>query len=104
MTTPAPADLKPARLRLWSNRLWILAAILFAATLHSSMRLIHDQAIRRDALSSIAQDKATEVANLGGAKFNLLAAEAFGPVSSQSGGDILTALAKAQSERGACRC
>ena len=104
MTTPAAADLKPARLRLWSNWLWILAAILAAALLHSSIRLIHDQSIRRDALRSLAQDKATEVANLGSAKFNLLAAEAFGPVSSQSSGDVLAALTSEQAARTACRC
>jgi signal transduction histidine kinase len=80
MTTPAAADLKPARLRLWSNWLWILAAILGAALLWSSARLIHDQNIRRETLRSIAQDKAAEVADLGATRFDLLVAAAFRPM------------------------
>ena len=80
MSIPAAADLKPARLRLWSNWLWILAAILGTALLWSSARLIHDQQVRQDALRSLAQDKATEIANLGAARFNLLVSAAFGPM------------------------
>src|SRR5215212_9575250 len=80
MTTPTAADLKPARLRLWSNWLWILAASLALAVHWSAARLIHDQKARQDALRSLAQDKATEVATLGSARFTLLVANAFGPM------------------------
>src|SRR3954469_5653971 len=106
MTTPAAADLKPARLRLWSNWLWILAASLALAVLWSAARLIHDQQIRRDALRSLAQDKATEIANLGVAKFNLLLAEALGAAWAPNGrrADVVTRLVSAQHERLACRC
>jgi signal transduction histidine kinase len=94
MTTPTAADLKPARLRLWSNWLWILAAILGVALLWSSMRLIHDQHIRQDALRSLAQDKATEIANLGASRFNLLVASAFGPMWDSRIGDPLLSVAE----------
>jgi signal transduction histidine kinase len=106
MSTPAAGDLKPARLRLWSNRLWILAALLGLAVLWSAARLIHDQRSRRDALRSLAQDKATEIANLGAAKFNLLIAEALGPALTEAGRqrDYIVALENAQRQRVACRC
>jgi signal transduction histidine kinase len=80
MTTPTAGDRRPARLRLWSNWLWLLAGILGAGSLWSAARLIHDQQTRRDALRSIAQDKATEIANLGATRFSLLIAGAFGPM------------------------
>ncbi|HET9425472.1 MAG TPA: HAMP domain-containing sensor histidine kinase [Gemmatimonadaceae bacterium] len=106
MPTPAAGDLKPARLRLWSNRLWILAAILGAAVLWSTARLIHDQRMRREALRSLAQDKAAEIANLGAAKFRLLIAEAIGPALTDAGGrrDFIGELEEAQRLRVACRC
>jgi signal transduction histidine kinase len=107
MTTPAAADLKPARLRLWSNWLWILAAILGTALLWSSARLIHDQRVRQDALRSLAQDKATEIANLGAARFNLLVAAAFGPMWDDRLGDARQSLAEIERvhARGLeCRC
>ena len=106
MTTPAAADLKPARLRLWSNWLWFLAAILGAAVLWSAARLIHDQRIRREALRSLAQDKATEIANLGATKFNLLVADALGPAWGPDGRrrELVARLANLQRERLACRC
>jgi len=106
MTTPAAADSKPARLRLWSNWLWLLAATLALAVLWSAARLIHDQQIRRDALRSLAQDKASEIANLGAAKFNLLLAEALGEAWTPKGRrpDIVMRLVAAQHDRLSCRC
>src|SRR4051812_17233769 len=106
MTTPTAADLKPARLRLWSNWLWILAASLALAVLWSAVRLIHDQKIRQDALHSLAQDKATEIANLGGGKFTLLLKEALRPAWAPNGrrADIVRLLVRSQQDRLACRC
>lgn len=105
MSTPAAGDLKPARLRLWSNWLWILAAILGAAVLWSTARLIHDQRLRREALQSLAQDKAAEIANLGAARFSLLFAEAIGPAQARDdGGDVVAELERAQRQRVACQC
>ena len=106
MTTPAAADLKPARLRLWSNWLWILAASLALAVLWSAARLIHDQKIRQDALRSLAQDKASEIANLGAAKFTLLLNEALGPAWSPTArrADIVQVLVQGQRDRLACGC
>lgn len=106
MSTPAAGDLKPARLRLWSNWLWILAAILALAVLWSAARLVHDQRIRREALRSLAQDKATEIANLGAAKFRLLVAEALGPALTEAGRqrDFVGQLGDAQRQRVACQC
>ena len=107
MTTPAAADLKPARLRLWSNWLWILAAILGGALLWSSARLIHDQRTRRDALRSLAQDKATEIANLGSARFSLLVANAFGPMwdeRSQDPRQLIAELERVHARTQQCRC
>ena len=107
MTTPAAADQKPARLRLWSNWLWILAAILGLAVLWSAARLIHDQRIRREALRSLAEDKATEIANLGASRFSLLVSGAFSPMWDDRSGDPRESLAEldrvhAQGQR--CRC
>ena len=107
MTTPAAADLKPARLRLWSNWLWILAGILGTALLWSSARLIHDQRARREALRSLAQDKATEVANLGASRFNLLIAKTFAPMWDNRLGDPAQSLAeidRVHARGPQCRC
>src|ERR1041385_9066224 len=106
MTTPAAADLKPARLRLWSNWLWILAAILGAALLWSSVRLIHDQNVRREALRSIAQDKATEIANLGAARFGLLVGRAFGPMwdARSDSRQAVTEMDRVHAQSLRCRC
>ncbi len=107
MTTPTAADLRPARLRLWSNWLWILAGILGLAVLWSGVRLIHDQQMRRAALRSLAQDKATEIANLGAARFSLLVANAFGPMWDDRITDPGMALAEMErvETRGTkCRC
>ena len=107
MTTPAAADLKPARLRLWSNWLWILAGILGTALLWSSMRLIHDQRARREALHSLARDKATEIANLGASRFNLLVASTFGPMWDARIGDPAQSIAeidRVHARGPECRC
>jgi signal transduction histidine kinase len=107
MTTPAPADLKPARLRLWSNWLWILAALLGVASLWSAVRVIHDQQARREAIRSIAQDKADEIANLAAARFNLLVANAFAPMWDDRFGDARLAVAeldRVHAQASNCRC
>src|SRR4051812_31097717 len=107
MTTPTAADLKPARLRLWSNWLWILAASLALAVLWSAARLIHDQKMRQDALRSLAQDKATEVATLGSARFNLLIARAFGPMWDDGSSDSrrpLSEFDRVHVQSAQCRC
>jgi signal transduction histidine kinase len=107
MTTPAAADLKPARLRLWSNWLWILAGILGFALLWSSARLIHDQRARREALRSLAQDKATEIANLGASRFNLLVAKTFGPMWDNRLSDATQSIAeidRVHARGPQCRC
>ena len=107
MTTPAAADLKPARLRLWSNWLWILAGILGTALLWSSARLIHDQRARREALRSLAQDKATEIANLGASRFNLLIAKTFAPMWDNRLGDPAHSIAeidRVHARGPQCRC
>lgn len=106
MSTPAAADFRPRRTRLWSSWLWILAAILGAGVLWSAVRLIHDERLRRETLRALAQDKAKEIANLGAAKFDLLVAEALGPSWAEAGtrSDFLSELAKAQRERIDCDC
>jgi signal transduction histidine kinase len=108
MPTPAAADLKPGRARLWSSWLWILAAILGAGVLWSAFRLIHDERLRRESLRALAQDKATEIASHGTQRFRLLVSEAFGSVWSDAGteprADAVAQLARNQVDRDACRC
>ena len=107
MTTPAAADLKPARLRLWSNWLWILAGVLGTASIWSAARAIHDQEARRAALRTIAQDKADEVANLAAARFNLLVAGAFGPMwdnRSRDARQAVSELDRVHAQTASCRC
>jgi signal transduction histidine kinase len=107
MIRPTAADPRPARLRLWSNWLWLLAAILGAASLWSAARLIHDQKTRRDALRSIAQDKAAEIANLGATRFNLLVAGAFGPMWDNRFADARSDVAeldRVHTRAAECRC
>src|SRR3954469_15348883 len=105
MATPAAADLRPRRSRLWSNWLWILAAILGVAMLWSGARVIHDDRMRRETLRLLAEDKATEIGALGANRFDLLAADAFGPSSETANGRLdIDDLQRRQNERLACRC
>jgi signal transduction histidine kinase len=106
MTTPAVADLKPARRRLWSNWLWLLALVLSVATVWSGARVVHDGRLRRETLRMLAQSKADEIGQLALNRYHLILREAFGPVWTTRGDRqaVEQALRRYQQDRLKCRC
>lgn len=104
--TPSAPDWRPNRQRLWSNWLWFLALVLSLATLWSAARVIHDQRLRRETLQILAHDRASEIGALGRERFNLLVADAFGPLWKRSGDSLqgLAGLLAYHRARANCRC
>ena len=108
MTTPAAADTRVRRHRLWSSWLWILAAILGVGSIWTATRVVHDTRLRRETVRLLAQDKAIEIAGLASARFERLVMETFAPGLTMNGRlppqASLAAIRTEQSARIACRC
>ncbi|HEY6219924.1 MAG TPA: histidine kinase dimerization/phospho-acceptor domain-containing protein, partial [Gemmatimonadaceae bacterium] len=60
MASPAPRSAR--RVSIWNNLLWLVAAVFFAATVWSGVRLVHDD--RGLIVRMTAHDKAVELATL----------------------------------------
>ncbi|HUQ84625.1 MAG TPA: HAMP domain-containing sensor histidine kinase [Gemmatimonadaceae bacterium] len=98
--------------RFWSNRLWILAAVLGGSTLYSGVTIIHDGDQRGTALGLVTQATALHVSALASARLERLSLEAFapagpvaaGPVSLESGRATIELLARRQREGRSCAC
>jgi signal transduction histidine kinase len=95
--------------RLWSNRLWILAALLgFGAAFHM-MGIVHDTRAWRDAVDRVALATAEQHAERVNERLQLYALEAFSPLVRTSGtehynGNELTELARVQRAGEVCQC
>jgi len=75
-------DLRPKRASdLWTNRLWILAGVLGAASLVSTATIIHDTSRQRAALHSVVRSTAEQVVALAGSHVEILAVETFASVA-----------------------
>ena len=114
MATPPPRFDDPSapakRWRLWSTRLWILAAILAAATLYSFVSLIHDKEQRRAAARVIVTSAARDVMSIATARMEVLALGAFAPLSQTDVGTqepvarVVESLARRQRASVSCNC
>jgi signal transduction histidine kinase len=97
--------------RVWSTRLWLLAALLGATTVYSGAVTIHDTDQRRLALGLITQSTAMHLAVLSSSRLERLAVEAFAPAGplaearpTASGRSVVDRLARRQREGIACAC
>ena len=98
--------------RLWSGRLWILAAVLGATTVYTGVMTVHDGARTGSALALITQATAMHLSTLASARLERLALEAFAPVgplaastpASSTGRATIDLLAHRQREGEACAC
>ena len=98
--------------RLWSSRLWILAAVLGATTLYSGVTIIHDGNQRVLALGLVTQATAVHASALASARLERLSLEAFapaGPLAASTPGPgtgraTIDVLARRQREGQACAC
>jgi len=87
------------RWRLRQNRLWILAAILAAATVYSAAGIIHDVKPRRVAASLVRKATAERIASFAESRLTTLALETFAPASAS-----LAALIAHQAVAARCAC
>ena len=98
--------------RIWSSRFWILAALLGAITIYTSVITIHDGTQRRIAAGLIVQATAMHSSTLASARLERLALEAFAPIGPlapaipepSTGRNTINALAARQREGIACAC
>jgi signal transduction histidine kinase len=103
-------DLEPKRASgLWSNRLWILSAALGAASIASTMVVVHDTSRQRAAVHSVVRSTAEQVVALAGSRLEMLALETFAPVTPWSAlpsrpDSALGALLRVQRNVARCRC
>jgi signal transduction histidine kinase len=101
-------DLRPKRASdIWTNRLWILAAVLGAASVVSTATIIHDTSRQRAALHSVVRSTAEQVVAVTGSHVEILAVEAFAPVMAWASPDPSNesaAAALARVARGVSRC
>lgn len=111
MTTPESRyDLPSGRQsRLWSSRLWILAALLGVLTAVHVVSIVHDDRAWRSALHATAQATAEQHAERINERLQFLAAETFSPVTRvgampRTDGADLERLAQAQLASEECRC
>src|SRR5688572_13992467 len=95
--------------RLWSNRLWILAALLFIAAILHMAGVIHDNRAWRAAIDSVVQATAEQHAERVNERLQLYALETFSPLVSSAAdqrfptGD-LEELSRVQRDGEQCRC
>jgi signal transduction histidine kinase len=95
-----------------SSRLWILAVVLGATTVHAGASAIHDTNTQRTALGLVTQATAMHVASLASARLERLALEGFapaGPVAPAAPGPstgraTIDLLARRQRAGQACAC
>src|SRR5688572_14050016 len=98
--------------RVWSSRFWILAALLGAITIYTSVITIHDGTQRGIAAGLIVQATAMHASTLASARLERLALEAFAPIGplapappeTSTGRNTINALAARQREGVACAC
>ena len=98
--------------RLWSTRLWFLAALLGATTVYSGVSTIHDVDQRRLAIGLIAQSTAMHLSVLASSRLERLALEAFAPAGplvdsrpvSGAARATVDRLARRQRDGVTCRC
>ena len=97
--------------RVWSTRLWLLAALLGATTIYSGVETIHDGGQRRLALGLVTQSTAMHLAVLSSSRLERLALEAFAPAGPLAdsrpvgtGKAIVERLAQRQRDGVVCAC
>src|ERR671912_2467082 len=98
--------------RVWSARLWLIAALLGAMTIYAGASAVHDTSQRRLALGLITQATAMHMSVLASARLERLALEAFapaGPVAPSRpvagvGRATIDLLAHRQRQGQACAC
>ena len=99
-----------SRSRLWTNRLWILSGALGAATLVSTVLVVHDTERQRAAAGMVAKAAASQTASTAAGRLEILALETFAPAapwetrSSVTSAAALNALVHAQRGAAQCRC
>ena len=109
-TSPASPVRPSQRWRSRSSLLWLLSAVLGAATLFAAVDTIHDTSQRRLALHFLARGMAEQAAALASGRLEVLALETFAPVTPWStsapaaGRAAALALAEAQREGERCGC
>ncbi|MBC8088612.1 MAG: HAMP domain-containing histidine kinase [Phycisphaerae bacterium] len=95
--------------RLWSNRLWILAALLFVGMMVHLMGVVHDTRAWRAAVDGVVQATAEQHAERVNERLQLYALETFSPLVQSVGekgllsGD-LAELARVQRAGELCKC
>ena len=70
-----------SRSRLWTNRLWILSGVLGAATLVSTVLVVHDSERQRAAAGMAAKAAASQTASTAAGRLEILALETFAPAA-----------------------
>src|SRR5688500_14561636 len=98
--------------RIWSGRFWILAALLGAITIYTSVITIHDGTQRQIAAGLIVQATAIHASTLASARLERLALEAFAPIGPlaparpepSTGRTTINTLATRQREGVECAC
>src|SRR5687768_18117945 len=98
--------------RVWSTRLWLIAALLGAMTIYAGASAVHDTSQRRLALGLITQATAMHMSVLASARLERLALEAFAPAGplaasrsvAGAGRATIDLLAHRQREGVACAC
>src|SRR4029450_865257 len=111
MTSPTPYPAPPLR-RLWSSRLWILAAALGALTVHAVVVTIHDGNQQGLAIGLGTQATGRHLSALASARLERLAVEGFapaGPIAASkpepgTGRATIELLATRQRSAEACAC
>lgn len=106
---PASAPRARTGRGLRDNLLWVLAAVLGAATLHAVTRVIHDTSRRRIAAGLVAQAMAEQVVAEARRRLEVTAALALAPLSpadvdDSAEGQIPMALARRHRASTACGC
>jgi signal transduction histidine kinase len=77
--TSRPAHGSDRPRRVWSTRLWLIAALLGAMTIYAGASAVHDTSQRRLALGLITQATAMHMSVLASARLERLALESFAP-------------------------
>lgn len=96
--------------RLWASRLWILAALLGAASVALTASIIHDTGRLRATARSMAESTAGQLAALAASRLEVFSLETFAPVTpwdvgpAPDGRAALVALLAAQDAAQRCHC
>src|SRR5678816_4843365 len=97
-----------ARWRLRHNRLWVLAALLAAATMYSFVSIIHDTSQRHVAANLVRRATAERISSFASERVQVLALETFAPVlaggTPSSARAALDALVQRQADAARCDC